>query len=192
MALRLGQGGLGVSRRRQRCRAVGRDEVRGRRARRTVACRPGVGLRAFSLTVPGGSTHMRYVYDFAEGDKDKKDLLGGKGANLAEMTKLGLPVPPGLHRSPPRPAGPTWTAARCPPELREQVTEQLASLEDEDRPHARRPGEPAAGLGALRCQVLDARHDGDGPQHRPQRRVASPAWPSSRRTSASPGTPTAA
>ncbi len=38
----------------------------------------------------------KYVYDFAEGDKDMKDLLGGKGANLAEMTKLGLPVPPGF------------------------------------------------------------------------------------------------
>jgi pyruvate, orthophosphate dikinase len=39
---------------------------------------------------------MTYVYDFTEGDKDQKDLLGGKGANLAEMTNLGLPVPPGF------------------------------------------------------------------------------------------------
>ena len=39
---------------------------------------------------------MRYVYTFAEGSKDDKDLLGGKGANLAEMTSLGLPVPPGF------------------------------------------------------------------------------------------------
>ncbi|WP_461168539.1 pyruvate, phosphate dikinase [Trueperella pyogenes] len=38
----------------------------------------------------------KYVYDFTEGDKDQKDLLGGKGANLAEMTNLGLPVPPGF------------------------------------------------------------------------------------------------
>lgn len=38
----------------------------------------------------------KYVYDFAEGNKDQKDLLGGKGANLAEMTNLGLPVPPGF------------------------------------------------------------------------------------------------
>ena len=35
-----------------------------------------------------------YVYDFADGDKDQKDLLGGKGANLAELANLGLPVPP--------------------------------------------------------------------------------------------------
>jgi len=39
---------------------------------------------------------MTYVYDFHQGDKDQKDLLGGKGANLAEMTNLGLPVPPGF------------------------------------------------------------------------------------------------
>jgi pyruvate,orthophosphate dikinase len=38
----------------------------------------------------------RYVYDFIEGNKDLKDLLGGKGANLAEMTRMGLPVPPGF------------------------------------------------------------------------------------------------
>jgi pyruvate,orthophosphate dikinase len=39
---------------------------------------------------------LRYVYDFVEGNKDLKDLLGGKGANLAEMTRMGLPVPPGF------------------------------------------------------------------------------------------------
>ena len=38
----------------------------------------------------------QYVYAFSEGSKDQKDLLGGKGANLAEMTNLGLPVPPGF------------------------------------------------------------------------------------------------
>src|SRR5690348_590173 len=38
----------------------------------------------------------KYVYGFTEGNKDLKDLLGGKGANLAEMTNLGLPVPPGF------------------------------------------------------------------------------------------------
>jgi pyruvate, orthophosphate dikinase len=38
----------------------------------------------------------KLVYEFTEGNKDMKDLLGGKGANLAEMTNLGLPVPPGF------------------------------------------------------------------------------------------------
>ncbi|WP_213818415.1 pyruvate, phosphate dikinase [Garciella nitratireducens] len=38
----------------------------------------------------------KYVYMFSEGNADMKDLLGGKGANLAEMTRIGLPVPPGF------------------------------------------------------------------------------------------------
>src|SRR4051812_12110219 len=50
----------------------------------------------------------RYVYDFVEGDKDLKDLLGGKGANLAEMTRMSLPVPPGF----------TITTAACREYLR--------------------------------------------------------------------------
>jgi pyruvate,orthophosphate dikinase len=71
----------------------------------------------------------KYVYAFAEGNRDLKDLLGGKGANLAEMTNLGLPVPPGF----------TITTEACkvylnsgaePPELAAQVTEQLARLEE--------------------------------------------------------------
>src|ERR1700754_704764 len=39
---------------------------------------------------------MKYVYAFEEGGREQKSLLGGKGANLAEMTNLGLPVPPGF------------------------------------------------------------------------------------------------
>ncbi len=39
---------------------------------------------------------MKYVYSFKEGNKDMREILGGKGANLAEMTSLGLPVPQGF------------------------------------------------------------------------------------------------
>ena len=39
---------------------------------------------------------MKFVYSFNEGSKDMRSLLGGKGANLAEMTKIGLPVPFGF------------------------------------------------------------------------------------------------
>jgi pyruvate, orthophosphate dikinase len=72
----------------------------------------------------------KLVYHFTEGDKDQKDLLGGKGANLAEMTRLGLPVPPGF----------TITTEACrhyleqgrqPDQLRVQVTMALRHLEDE-------------------------------------------------------------
>ena len=38
----------------------------------------------------------KYVYDFSEGNRNMADLLGGKGAYLAEMAAMGLPVPPGF------------------------------------------------------------------------------------------------
>ena len=38
----------------------------------------------------------KFVYLFSEGDANMRELLGGKGANLAEMTKIGLPVPQGF------------------------------------------------------------------------------------------------
>ncbi|WKX70224.1 pyruvate, phosphate dikinase [Streptomyces sp. XD-27] len=71
---------------------------------------------------------QKFVYDFTEGNKDLKDLLGGKGANLAEMTNLGLPVPPGF----------TITTDACrvyldsgeePAALRDEVTAHLEALE---------------------------------------------------------------
>ncbi len=40
--------------------------------------------------------NKKFIYDFSEGNKDLKNLLGGKGANLAEMTKLGFNIPPGF------------------------------------------------------------------------------------------------
>ena len=38
----------------------------------------------------------KYVYLFSEGDETMRELLGGKGANLAQMTRLGMPVPQGF------------------------------------------------------------------------------------------------
>ncbi|MDO9574962.1 MAG: PEP/pyruvate-binding domain-containing protein, partial [bacterium] len=45
--------------------------------------------------IPGGRD-MKYVYFFGEGDKNMKTVLGGKGAGLHEMTRIGIPVPPGF------------------------------------------------------------------------------------------------
>ncbi|MFE9124882.1 pyruvate, phosphate dikinase [Streptomyces sp. NPDC007148] len=75
-----------------------------------------------------GGEGVKFVYDFTEGNKDLKDLLGGKGANLAEMTNLGLPVPPGF----------TITTEACkvyldsgeePAALRDEVSAHLEALE---------------------------------------------------------------
>ncbi len=49
-----------------------------------------------TATMRLASIGARLVQDFAAGDRDHADLLGGKGANLAEMVRLGLPVPPGF------------------------------------------------------------------------------------------------
>ncbi len=48
------------------------------------------------MTVTDAAERQTYVFSFAEGNRNQQDLLGGKGANLAEMTRLGLPVPPGF------------------------------------------------------------------------------------------------
>ncbi|HOK62733.1 MAG TPA: pyruvate, phosphate dikinase [Soehngenia sp.] len=73
----------------------------------------------------------KYVYSFKEGSKEMKSLLGGKGSNLAEMTNLGLPVPPGF----------TITTEACLrfydegeqlwPELLEEVYEHLREVEEQ-------------------------------------------------------------
>src|SRR5215210_4283444 len=71
----------------------------------------------------------KYVYRFSEGTREMKDLLGGKGSGLAEMSNLGLPVPPGF----------TITTEACraymeagemPGSLMESVTEYLGELEE--------------------------------------------------------------
>ena len=79
------------------------------------------------------STELKYVYSFgdakADGDATLRNLLGGKGANLAEMTNIGLPVPAGF----------TITTDVCnyydandqnyPPELKSQVDDAIKSIE---------------------------------------------------------------
>ncbi|MDQ2837658.1 MAG: pyruvate, phosphate dikinase [Actinomycetota bacterium] len=70
----------------------------------------------------------KFVFDFAEGSKDRKGLLGGKGANLAEMTNMGLPVPPGFTIT--TDACQAYLASgREPVELSAEVSEHLAALE---------------------------------------------------------------
>jgi pyruvate,orthophosphate dikinase len=70
----------------------------------------------------------KLVYDFIEGNKDMKDLLGGKGANLAEMSNLGLPVPPGFIISTDA-CRHYLTQGTVPDSLAAEVTEHLTGLE---------------------------------------------------------------
>src|SRR4051795_12615631 len=93
----------------------------------------------------------RYVYGFADGGRYMDNLLGGKGAGLAEMTRMGLDVPPGF----------TVTTEACrvfletgvePAELHDQVSHEWERLEDDVRKHfgADRPLLVAVRSGAQR------------------------------------------
>ena len=88
----------------------------------------------------GSTVGTKLVYDFSEGTRDMRALLGGKGANVAEMTRLGLPVPRGF----------TITTEACiaylksghafPDGLEVEIDEHLARLEEDA---GKRLGDPA-------------------------------------------------
>ena len=116
-----------------------------------------------------GTPMERYVHDFDQAAELGRDLLGGKGAGLAEMTAIGIPVPAGF----------IVTTEACL-EYRRGGREMPDGLEDEVRPisgGSRR--RPASGSGTSRIPPrfgpfgrlrLDARDDGHDPQPRPERR----------------------
>ena len=115
----------------------------------------------------------KWVYTFgdgkAEGGSRMRDLLGGKGANLAEMANLGLPVPPGF----------TITTEVCsffyangknyPPELKPEVEAALVHVGKLTGRGFGDQTQSASGLGPLRRARLDAGHDGYRSEPRPQR-----------------------
>ena len=115
---------------------------------------------------------MKYVYFFgagkADGAGDMKEILGGKGAGLAEMTRIGLPVPAGF----------TITTEACdyyfkhgrkyPKELRAEVAKNLAQAREAHEEKTGRREESSAGECSVRFREIHARHDGDDPESRPQ------------------------
>ena len=82
----------------------------------------------------------KWVYDFEEGNKDMKYLLGGKGANLAEMTNMDLPVPHGFTVTTEACNAYRSAGRRFPEGLLEEVDQHLARLEEG---MGRRLGDPA-------------------------------------------------
>ncbi len=121
----------------------------------------------------------KYVYFFgagkAEGSSKMRNLLGGKGCDLAEMTNLKIPVPPGF----------TITTEVCtfyyankkkyPQELKEQVQKSLAKVEKAMGAKFGDPEEPPSPLRPLRRPGFHARHDGHHPEPRPEREDRSRA-----------------
>ncbi len=113
----------------------------------------------------------KWVFAFDEGDGKNKKLLGGKGANLCEMTQIGLNVPPGFVITTEACLAYLDTTSRDLPEgVMEQVRDQMAALEQKTGKGFRRPGEAVAGVGALGVGDVHAGHDGHHPQPRAQQR----------------------
>src|SRR5438477_9574157 len=92
---------------------------------------PNVRLPQSSATLPKAS--MQYVYFFgdgkAEGHKGMKEILGGKGAGLAEMTNAGLPVPPGFTIQTAACREFMRNAGKLSPQVDEQMRQALERLE---------------------------------------------------------------
>ena len=113
---------------------------------------------------------MRYVFDFGEDSGGGRELLGGKGVGLAEMTQLGIPVPDGF----------TITTEACRAFLADGGEVPRGSRRGGRRAHrrpraahregVRRRAQPIARLRPLRCGDLDAGDDGLDPQPRAERR----------------------
>jgi pyruvate,orthophosphate dikinase len=102
----------------------------------------------------------KYVYLFQEGDANMRELLGGKGANLAEMSKLGMPVPNGF----------TITTEACNKyhedgetineEIQAQIMEYLGKLEEETGKKIRGCTKSFVSIGSFRSQSQYAWYDG--------------------------------
>ena len=109
--------------------------------------------------------NKQYIYSFADGDGKNKKLLGGKGANLCEMTQIGLNVPPGF----------VITTEACldylqanalPSELMASVRGQINKLETLTNKTFGKGADPLSGLGAVRFSTIDAGYDGHHPESR--------------------------
>ncbi len=115
----------------------------------------------------------KYVYFFgdgkAEGTGEMRDVLGGKGAGLAEMTNAGLPVPPGFTIVTGSCVLYLESGGRLPDEVLREQEDALQKLERTPGPQARRSRRSAPRVGSLGREVLDAGHDGHDPESRPER-----------------------
>ena len=112
-------------------------------------------------------TQDKYVYFFGsdqtDGSAEMRSLLGGKGANLAEMTSLGIPVPPGFTIS--TETGRLYHANnnQYPDGLDEQIDENLGKTRGSDGCKVRGYRKSAARLCQIWSSGLNARYDGHHP-----------------------------
>ncbi|MGH7642726.1 MAG: pyruvate, phosphate dikinase [Candidatus Dormibacteria bacterium] len=100
----------------------------------------GTAARARSAASPKAPT--KFVYDFEEGSADMRQLLGGKGAGVAEMTKAGMPVPPGFTITTEACNAYMEAADKFPAGLLDEVGEHLKALEAKAQKRLGDPNEP--------------------------------------------------
>ncbi len=109
----------------------------------------------------------KWVYSFSsektDGNKNQKDLLGGKGANLAEMCNLKLPVPPGFTVSTEACLDYYNTDKKISDEVRGEVKSALAEVEKITGQEVWRQDRPASLFRSLGGKSFHARDDGHGP-----------------------------
>ena len=134
----------------------------------------GPGRRFFAYRRLKRFAMSKWVYSFGaghnEGGADMKNLLGGKGANLAEMAGSACPSRP-ASPSPPRSAPrSTRTTGNYPNDLQRAGARRAGAAGEGAGPEVRRQAQAAAGLGALRRAGVHAGHDGHRAQPRPERR----------------------
>ena len=115
----------------------------------------------------------KYVYSFgggtADGDGKMKDMLGGKGAGLAEMCGPGLPVPPGFTIATDVCNIYFENGNKVPDEIQKEIDKATRQARKADGPEAGRRGEPAAAERSVRREVLHAGHDEHDSEPRPER-----------------------
>jgi pyruvate,orthophosphate dikinase len=99
-------------------------------------------LYCYSSLKKAGKTMAKRVYLFNEGGKDDRDLLGGKGANLCEMTSLGLPVPFGFTITAPTCREFFESGNRLPPRLEQEYRVALDIVEKKMGAHFGDPENP--------------------------------------------------
>ncbi len=103
---------------------------------------------------------QKQVVPFQEGNASMKALLGGKGANLAEMTRAGLPVPPGFTITTEACLAFFKVGNRISDELLEQVAAALKQLEKQKGTNVRRCKQSASCFRTIRFCKFDAGDDG--------------------------------
>ena len=116
---------------------------------------------------------VKRVYFFgngkAEGGADMKDLLGGKGANLADMTKVPLPVPPGFTITTETCGDYNDAGQKLPRGPDGRSRSEHRQGRKSHRQEVRRSQKPAARRRPLGREDVHAGHDGHRAEHRPER-----------------------